>query len=116
MTRKFPVVCLLLFATVVARKPDKLLLVDELRYEFAQLEESLWGTVREAAGSEYISDKELLSDVKLLKEFQKFGDRIHKVYRIISPKVHFWMYGEDTFRRKLVTVCLLFQAVPERSN
>uniref|UniRef100_A0AAR5PBK7 Uncharacterized protein n=1 Tax=Dendroctonus ponderosae TaxID=77166 RepID=A0AAR5PBK7_DENPD len=80
MTRKFPVVCLLLFATVVARKPDKLLLVDELRYEFAQLEESLWSAVREAAGSEYISDKAQLSDVNLLKEFQTFGDRIHKLY------------------------------------
>lgn len=59
------------------RDPEKLLLVDRLRYEFIKLEEELWGLVKEAQSGG--SDLNEPPEITLIRKFEDFGNIIKEV-------------------------------------
>lgn len=76
----FYVISTLCLCLVAAREPEKLLLVDRLRYEFLKLEEQLWSMVREATESgNAIVDSGEDHEIALIRKFEDFGDIIKKV-------------------------------------
>lgn len=80
LLKTFYVISTLCLCLVVAREPEKLLLVDRLRYEFLKLEEQLWSMVREATESgNAIADSGEEPDITLIRKFEDFGDIIKKV-------------------------------------
>lgn len=62
---------------VWSRDPDKLLLVDRLRFEFIKLEEQLWAMVKEAQNGD--SDLNEPPEMTLIRKFEDFGNIIKEV-------------------------------------
>lgn len=74
---------LILLPFALARDPEKLLIVDRLRYEFLKLEEQLWNFVRESpdSGNDIgLNKPNEAPELELIRKYEDFGNTIKKVY------------------------------------
>lgn len=60
---------------IFAREPTKIVTIDKLRWEFLQLEETLWNSVLDYVENN-IGDKGAGTEVMLVNKFGQFGDRL----------------------------------------
>ncbi|CAH1135579.1 unnamed protein product [Ceutorhynchus assimilis] len=93
MPSKLYLIFALCFPLILAREPEKLLLVDRLRFEFLKLEEELWNFVRDITeNGNSISDNpsETSPEITLIRKFEDFGDIIKKHFE------HDLTYGLET--------------------
>lgn len=70
---------------VFAREPAKIVTIDRLRWEFLQLEESLWDSVLDYVENN-IGEKKDSPEVMLVQQFGKFGDKITEEMREVREK------------------------------
>lgn len=76
---RYTATLLLLFCVVNARNNQfGMTVVDNMRKEFLQLEETLWNFVLDHVDNVLVA-KERPPEVELIEYFEKFGDKLHEV-------------------------------------
>ncbi|KAJ8946872.1 hypothetical protein NQ318_006782 [Aromia moschata] len=95
----FWVCCVTLLVTAECREPSKLLWVDRLRWDFLNLEETLWDSVLDYVENNVKHEEAL--ELNLIRNYEEFGDKINEpvgpTTRLCRPEGIYALY--ETFRR-----------------